>query len=142
MGKVIGSLSEQGWITDSSKILNSVVSYYILTDSAQSLVFQNNLINLPQTYYLYINDPDAMSAAIKTDLDKLISRYFQSVDVTTEVKPLSDSKYAILLYVSVIDDENTKIDLSKVVEINTTGLRKVIEVNNYGDGLQTLLSIV
>lgn len=140
MSTCIPSLSEQGWVTDSSKILNQVISYYILTDNAQSLVFQGNLINLPYTYFQFINDPDQMSTGIKTDLDKLLSRYFEIVEVETSVKQLTESRYAILLYGAVIDNESNRIEISKVVDINTTGLRKVIDVNNYGNGLAMLNS--
>ena len=141
MSVCIPSLSEQGWVTDSSKVLNQVISYYILTDIAQSLVFQGNLINLPYTYFQFINDPDQMSAGIKTDLDKLLSRYFGIVEVETNVKKLTESRYAILLYGAVIDNESNRIEISKVADINTTGLRKVIDVNNYGDGLAMLSSL-
>jgi len=82
-----------------------------------------------------------MSAGIKTDLDKLLSRYFGIVEVETNVKKLTESRYAILLYGAVIDNESNRIEISKVVDINTTGLRKVIDVNNYGDGLAMLSSL-
>lgn len=138
MTAVIASLSEQGWITDNAKILNNIVSYYILTDAAQTLLFEGNLVSLPQTYYNYINDPVSMASAVKSDLDKLISRYFAIADVNTEAKQLTDSKYGILLYAAAVTDDGTRIDLSRVVEISTTGLRKIIEVNNYGDGISYL----
>ena len=141
MTTVIASLSENGWITDSSKKLNYILSYYILTDNAQSLVFQGNLINLPYTYYLYINDPDGMVNQIKSDLDKLLSRYFTQVEVLTEVSKLTDSRYAILIYAAVIDEEGKRIELSRVTEMDTSGLRKVIEVNNYGDGITLINSL-
>lgn len=138
MSAVVASLSEQGWITDSAKILNSIVSYYILTDAAQTLIFKDNLISLPETYYKHINEPIEMASAVKTDLDKLISRHFPIAEVNTEAKQLSDSKYAILLYAAAVTEEGTRIDLSRVVEISTTGLRKIIEVNNFGDGVSYL----
>ena len=141
MTAAIASISEQGWVTDSSKILNYAISYYILTDNAQSLVFQDNLINLPYTYFRYINQPEQMSNEIKSDLDKLLSRYFSIVEVETSVKKISESRYAILLYCTVVDSDNNRIELSKVVDINTSGLRKVIEVSNYGDGISALNSI-
>lgn len=138
MTAVIASLSEQGWISDSYKILNNTVSYYILTDAAQSLMFEGNLISLPETYYKYINQPVEMASAVKTDLEKMLSRYFSVAEVNTEAKALSDSKYAILLYAAAVTEDGTRIELSKVVEISTTGLRKIIEVNNYGDGISYL----
>jgi len=141
MSKVIASLSDQGWVFDGPKTLNALLSYYILTDAGQSLVFQNNLINLPQTYYKYINDPQAMANAVKNDLDKLLGRYFQSVDVLTQAKATTDSKYAILIYATVVDENNTKINLARVTEIDSTGLRKILEVNNYGDAQSMLSSL-
>jgi hypothetical protein len=141
MAAVIASLSENGWVTDSAKKLNAAISYYILTDAAQTLIFKDNLISLPLTYYKFINDPDEMTAAVKNDLDKLLGRYFSIVDVNTETKQLSDSKYGILLYASVITDDGSRLDLSKVVEITTTGLRKIIDVNNFGDGLALLQTL-
>ena len=141
MVAVVCSLSEQGWITDSYKILNNIVSYYILTDAAQTLVFEGNLISLPETYYKYINQPVEMASAIKSDLDKMISRYFPIAEVNTEAKAMTDSQYAILLYAAAVTEDGTRIELSKVVEISTTGLRKIIEVNNYGDGVSYLQSL-
>lgn len=137
----IGSLSDQGWVQDSKKLLNLAVSYYILTDGGQSLVFQGNLINLPYTYFLYINEPDLMANTVKSDLDKLLSRYFSIVDVETETKLIREGEYGILLYASVIDDSGVKIELSKVVEMSTEGLKRVIDVNNYGDGKAMLGSL-
>lgn len=141
MTKVIPSLSEQGWITESKKILNNLVSYYILTDAAQSLAYQNNLINLPETYYKYINDPDGMASAVTRDLESLLSRYFQLVDVETETKDLGDSRYAILIYASVVDETNAKIELSRVTQIDSTGLRRIVEINNRGDARTLLVNL-
>lgn len=138
MTAVIASLSEQGWITDSYKILNNIVSCYILTDAGQTLMFNGNLTSLPETYYKYINEPVQMADAVKQDLDRLISRYFPIAEVETDTKQLSDSKYAILLHAAAVTEDGTRIDLSRVVEMSTSGLRKIIEVNNFGDGVSYL----
>ena len=139
--KIIPSLSEMAYVTSSSDILSHLISYYILSDAAQSITFQDNIINLPETYYKNINDPDGMMSGIKNDLDKLLSRYFVNVDVITQVKELSSKKYAILLYVAVIDEESIKTELTKIAEINSSGLRKILAMNNFGDGASYLNSI-
>ena len=138
MGKVIGSLSDLGWVDNSETLLSKLLGYYILTDSAQSVIFQNNLINLPQSYYEYINDPQGMATRIKNDLDALLSRYFSLVEVETEAVAKTDSVYGILLYATVVDDKGIKVNLGKVAEISSTGVTKVISINNYGDGLSQL----
>lgn len=138
MGKVIGSLSDLGWVDNSETLLSKLLGYYILTDSAQSVIFQNNLINLPQSYYEYINDPQGMATRIKNDLDALLSRYFSLVEVETEAVAKTESVYGILLYATVVDDKGIKVNLGKVAEISSTGVTKVININNYGDGLAQL----
>lgn len=138
MGKVIGSLSDLGWVDNSETLLSKLLGYYILTDSAQSVIFQNNLINLPQSYYEYINDPQGMATRVKNDLDALLSRYFSLVEVETEAVAKTESVYGILLYATVVDDKGIKVNLGKVAEISSTGVTKVISINNYGDGLAQL----
>lgn len=138
---MIPSLSELAYVTSSKDILSHLISYYILSDAAQSITFQDNIINLPETYYKNINDPDGMMSGVKDDLDKLLSRYFVNVDVITQVKELSSKKFAILLYVAVIDEESIKTELTKVAEINSAGLRKILAMNNFGDGAAYLNSI-
>ena len=138
MKKVIGSLSDLGWVDNSETLLSKLLGYYILTDSAQSVIFQNNLINLPQSYYEYINDPQGMATRIKNDLDALLSRYFSLVEVETEAVAKTESVYGILLYATVVDDKGIKVNLGKVAEISSTGVTKVISINNYGDGLSQL----
>lgn len=138
MKKVMGSLSDLGWVDNSETLLSKLLGYYILTDSAQSVIFQNNLINLPQSYYEYINDPQGMATRIKNDLDTLLSRYFSMVEVETEAVAKTESVYGILLYATVVDDKGIKVNLGKVAEISSTGVTKVISINNYGDGLSQL----
>lgn len=139
---VIAGLSEEGWISDPNKILDRVMSYYILTDSAQTLIFQGNLTNLPDTYHLFINDPTGMANQMQIDLERLVSRYFASADVTTEVKQVSGVNYAILFYVAAITEEGARIEFSKVVEMTNEGVKKVINVSNYGNAKGYLEAII
>ena len=136
--KVIPSLSEKGWITDSTTMLSKLLSFYMLTDAAQTLVYQDNLINLPETYYKHINEPLDMALAVKADITKLLERHFDTVDVMADVEDKGSSKVAILIYAHVIDDRGVKVSLGKVLEMDNEGLRKTVDVNNYGDGLALL----
>ena len=141
MTGTIPSLTEEGWVKASKDILAYNLAHYILSDAAQSIAYHGNIINLPETYYKYINDPDGMATAIKNDLERLLGRYFVSTDVITEVKEITSKNYAILIYASVIDNENTKHELTRVTEVNSLGVRNIIEMNNYGDGMNYLGSI-
>lgn len=134
----IASLSEQGWVSDPRAILSYVVTCYMLTDAAQTQVFSSNIKSLSQTYYLHINDPDAMASAMTADLSTMLSYYFASVDINARAKEISGKHYAIILQVSVLTNEGERIDLAKMMEIDSASLRKVIQINNYGEGQSAL----
>lgn len=134
----MASLSEQGWISDNRTILANCISNYLNTDAAQSMLFSRNLVSLAQTYFQYINDPDGMASAISSDLNTILSAYFADVDVYAEPKKLTERHYAISLRVGVISEEGIRYDLARVMEIDTDSLRKIIELNNYGDATTTL----
>lgn len=137
----IPSLTEEGWVTSSKDILAYNLAHYILSDAAQSIAYSGNIINLPETYYKNINDPVGMASAVKADLERLLGRYFISTDVVTDIKEITSKTFAILIYASVIDSENIKHELTRVTEISSLGIRKIIEMNNYGDGMNFLNSI-
>lgn len=134
MAKVIPSLSELGWITDSRMMLSKILSYYLLTDSSQSVSFQGNLISLPYTYHLHINDPNEMAVTVREDLNTLLGRYFEQYEVITRVKEGLNKAVTILIYAYIIDDSGTKVSLGRVLEMDTEGLKKAIEINNEGEG--------
>jgi len=138
---VIPSLTQEGWITSSKDTLAYVLAHYILSDAQQSIAYRGNVTNLPETYYLHINDPTAMASAIKSDLERLLGAYFVTSDVVTDVKELTAKKYAILIYATVIDKDNIKHELTRITEANSAGIRNIIAMNNYGDGLAHLNSI-
>lgn len=142
MSIVVPSLSEQGWITSTPRMLEKIISYYITTDGAQSLVFKDRLVNLPTTYFKNINDPDGMERAMSVDLEELLARYFEDSEVITEVQEKTPSNYGIILSVSVIGKDGVKADLHRVLEMSDSGLRKVINISNYGSARQVLNSLM
>lgn len=118
------------------KVLAKKLAEYILTDADQSLVYRGKLLSLPYTYHLFINDPDGMASQVKEDVEYKLRSSFFYVDVSTEVElSESDSSARILLFATVIDDAGNKEGLGNVVEIDPDGLKKVVEIINYGDGL-------
>ena len=135
----VGSLSDKGWISDDKGTLSYVFSCYMLIDAAQSLLFDGNLISLPHTYYLHINNPDAMASAVVSDLSRLMGYYFPTVDVRARAKQISGSHYSIIMEVSVITETGERLQLARLMEIDNDNLRKIININNYGDYEQSYI---
>lgn len=129
----IASLSDKGWVSDSRTSLGYMFNCYILTDVAQTLLFGGKLISLPETYHRFINDPPGMANQIVSDLSKLLGYYFPHVDVRARSKQISGSQYGIIMEVTVLTDTGERIQLAKLVELNTDGIRKNLDIINYGD---------
>lgn len=138
---MIPTLSERGYIEDTRLIMAYIMSCYYTTDKKQSLLYNPDLISLPYTYYKHINDPKDLADAINNDISKLLSYYYETVDVETEAR-ITDSVFAtIALYATVIDRDGKKVGIGNLVNFDTKGLGRVIEINNYGDGLSYLRSL-
>jgi hypothetical protein len=136
----VAALSDQGWVDDDKSILNHLFTCYMLTDAAQSLIFEGNLISLPQTYYRFINEPERMANQVGEDLQSLLGKYFVDVQANALAKEITTKHYAIVLKAAVVTSRNERLELVKVMEIDSHNLRKIIDVNNFGDGEQYLNS--
>lgn len=136
---IIPTLTEKGYVEGTKFILAQILSDYILTDAMQSLVLKDALVSLPLTYKRYINDPPGMAEQMKIDLERLINRHgFEHYEIEAKASQGDEIKTIIFLYLSVIDDTGNKVSLGNVLGIDPNGLDKVIEINNYGDGLSYL----
>ncbi|MDD2819179.1 MAG: hypothetical protein PHN51_10370 [Candidatus Nanopelagicales bacterium] len=135
------ALSDQGWVEDSQSTLSHLFMCYMLTDAAQSLLFQNNLISLPNTYHQFINDPAGMATQVATDLRRLLSRHFAQAEATARAVEITPRYYAVLMSAVVMTEKGEQLQLSKVMEIQGDDLRNIIDASNYGDGERILSDI-
>lgn len=131
---VIPSLSKDGWISSSEKILDFVISHYILTDTQQTLLYKGALISLPYTYFLHNNKPESMAEAMADDLRKLLTRYFAEAEVSARAKrdSLDDNVYTIFISAAVIDKDNKRYELSKVTQLLNSKAKVITSFNNVG----------
>lgn len=136
------ALSEQGWVEDGMSTLNNLFMCYLLTDGAQSLLFNNSLISLPTTYQRFINDPSAMASQVSSDLQLLLGRHFAQVDASARAVEVTTKHYAILMSAVVMTEKGERLQLSKIMEISGPELRKIINISNYGDGEQILSDLL
>lgn len=134
MSKVIPSLSELGWVKDTGNMLSKLLSYYMLTDAGQTISFQNNLTSLPATYFRHLENPDSMAAEMRSDLTKLLERHFDNVEVLSKAKTDEGKLTTIMLYAHVLDEKGKRVSMGRVLEMDTGGLRKTVDINNIGEG--------
>lgn len=132
MQKVLPTLDTDGFVKQGQLMIDYLLSYYILTDGSQSLLFKDSLLSLPKTYAKYMDDADGFARAIRSDLNVLLNKYFKIVDVVAEAYKNEKTKgYYVILSASVMDDNGHKYDLSKVTHISKSRSLKIFNFNNY-----------
>ena len=140
--KVLGSLSDIGWVTDPQVMMAKLLEYYLYTDGSQSTLYAGNIISLPTTFHQHINHPEAMAEAIKSDVEKLLERYYNSYEVDTHVERIKDEEYAISLYAIGISDTGERVNAGVAFRNNIAGVRDAVEIANQGHGLKYIKNII
>lgn len=138
----IPTLSEDHYVDSIDKKLDHLVSYFILSDVNQSLLFRGDILSLAFTYYSGINEPQVFENKLRSDLSFILEKYFRKVDVDIEIREKErQNDVDILLYVSVMDDNGNESKLSKIVIIRNSKIEKLINITSSGfkDGLLTVL---
>lgn len=140
--KVLPSLSTDGFITHGKALLDNLLTYYILTDAAQTYLFHGKLLSLPYTYAKYVNEPEFFAKAVEEDIKYLLDRYFKANDVIVKAYEENNSKtyYYVIINASVIDDDGRKFDLTLVNYIYNGKSKKITKFNNYGLAQDYVLS--
>ena len=128
------TLSSEGFVTSASKILDRVLSAYILTSPSQTYLFKGNLTALSITYSNYLNDPDEFARRITADLEKIVGQYFANPRVVSYAKPTRDSRYVVFFSVTVITDEGI-VELAKVMVNEDSIFKELTTKMNSGEAL-------
>lgn len=131
---ILPTLSSDNWVLPGEKMLDYLLTYYITTDARQSYLFNNNLISLPYSYAMYSTDPIGFRNRIMDDLNTILKRYFEVVDVKADVyEDKSEAlSYYVILSASVMTKEGLKYDLNKVTTTKNNVTDKILSFSNYG----------
>lgn len=131
---ILPTLSSDNWVLPGERMLDYLLTYYITTDARQSYLFNNNLISLPYSYAMYSTDPIGFRNRIMDDLNTILKRYFEVVDVKADVyEDKSEAlSYYVILSASVMTKEGLKYDLNKVTTTKNNVTDKILSFSNYG----------
>lgn len=135
--KPLATLSTDGWLTDPKMIGARLISNYILTNKSQSLVYRDKIRSLPQRYFEYGKDPDGFAEIVKSDVNYLMRRHFESVESSSKVS-VNESGYAtVFIYATAYTDDGIEVGLGYISQHDPNGLNKtLIEINGYSSGLK------
>lgn len=132
MSTLLPTLSTSSWVTDSNKILDRILSYFIVADYSQSIIYFGNVTSLPKIIQSNQGNIPRTISAIESQLSLMINRYFKESTVEVVDKTNSDepSKVILSIYVSAVDFEGKTVNFGKLLEIQDTIVKKIVDINN------------
>jgi hypothetical protein len=75
----VPTMSTQGWVTELSAKIDTLLSHYVSTDAEQSNVYKNSVSSLQSLVEQHTGDPQATATAISRSVQTYLGRYYQNV---------------------------------------------------------------
>lgn len=133
MGTVpVPTLSSTGWVNQPAEAADKLLSYFFLSDASQSQLYRGNVTALPSIIQRYGNDRNLIVRETERQLGDMLSRYFDSADVTADVdNPVAGDEGRMNLRIIV----NLKLDgqtysLGRLITSLNSTILKIAEINN------------
>lgn len=132
--KFYPSLSEDGWVNNSVKIADKLLSDFFISDFSQTYLYSGAVSSFPWIIQNKQGNIAETAALVQKTLNVYFSRYFNNVVVESQDQTSADSpsKGQITLYVKFTDDEGIEYVIGKLLEIADMQVSKIINLNNNG----------
>lgn len=129
---VFPSLSEDGWVTETNKLADKLMSSFFTSEFSQSYTYYGSISSFPYILAMYGHDPVTMAAHTEDQLMQLFSRYFQEVQVNCEEYKSDNqtNQAAITIAITFTDSHGVTSDLTKLLELENTKIKQIININN------------
>ena len=128
------SLSQDGWVNNSIRIADKILSDFFLSDYSQSYVYVGAVSSFAWIIQNQQGDIPNTASLMQKTLNIYFSKYFNNVVIESseQVNLDSPSKGEITLYIKFTDSEGNEYVLGKLLEIADMTLTKIINLNNNG----------
>lgn len=126
------ALSEDGWIDNTSKTADLMMSHFFTSNFSQSYIHAGEVTSFP--YILATNDGNvnAICSATRTQLTSYFGHYFSNVvvevvDATTDAEP---SKAAISITIEFTDATGRAFSVGKIIQMSDSKFTLIANINN------------
>lgn len=128
------SLSEDGWVNNSVKLADKLLSDFFISDYSQTYLYSGAVSSFPWIIQNKQGNVTETAALVQSTLNVYFSRYFNNVVVESQDQTSADSpsKGQITLYVKFTDDDGIEYVVGKLLEIADMNITKIINLNNNG----------
>lgn len=113
------TLSSSGVLTNPSLILDRLIRYFLASNQNQSNIFPSDVASLKYIVHLHSANPSGFRDALITNLNKMLRRYFNSVDIIVQLNDTTTESLVkeIQLEINVIDFDNNTGSFSQNLKI-------------------------
>ncbi len=129
--KPLPSLSPSGWIYDVAKKADTLLSYFLVSEPAQSEIFK--IVTLQYILAKGGSDDIVLTSEITRALTNLFNAWFDSAQVNVVIRTGQDgdseAKLDIAISVTVVENNET-YQLSKLVASENSKIYQISEINN------------
>lgn len=132
--KFYPSLSEDGWVNNSVKLADKLLSDFFISDFSQTYLYSGAVSSFPWIIQNKQGNIAETAALVQKTLNVYFSRYFNNVVVESQDQTSVDSpsKGQITLYIKFTDSEGIEYVVGKLLEVADMQISKIINLNNNG----------
>lgn len=123
------SLSKDGWVKSPVRTADYLFSHLFLAEYSQSYLFSGSITSLPYILAMYETDPSGYTAELEKSLNKYFSKYFDNVEITSDIISSDSRNVEVALYLSFTSD-GVVYNLSKVVHYLDSKVAKIMDSSN------------
>jgi len=130
---VLPTLTLTGWVDDKNILMNKLFFYFVTTDYSQSVLYHGNLSSLKYLLHKNGDDLNSLIADVSSTLNKLYSRYFNTVDANANIKTINDDKTNkqynyLVITIDATDEKGNSYSLEQSVNITNFDTNKLDEL--------------
>ena len=130
----VPSLSEDSWTTDSVKVADYILSYFLTSQYSQTYLYIGHITSFAYIIQSKSGDVNATVIETQNQLTAYFSKYF--VDVNVEVANVPNTVDPSMAQISIVlqysDLEGIQYNLAKLLQITNLKVVKIIDYNNTG----------
>lgn len=113
------TLSSSGVLSNPSLILDRLIKYFLASNQNQSNIFPSDVASLKYIVHLHSKDPSGFRDALIASLNKMLSRYFKSVDIIVQLNDTTTESLVkeIQLEINVVDNDGITGNFSQNLNV-------------------------
>lgn len=129
----VPTMSTQGWVTELSAKIDTLLSHYVSTDAEQSNVYKEAISSLQALVEKHTGDPLSTADAIARSVQTYLGRYYQNVvaearfDLTNPVESQTTVKITLSLNFT---EEGVTYTANRLLTYYNGKFKEISEANN------------